>query len=84
MNGTRKRKSRTVRELGGEISAELNYAFVHPEEKIPWQLVEAAVDIIMRTLARRVGTTITMDEDFPVEPLPHRFPPEDEDEPADR
>ena len=68
-----------MRALAGEIAAELNYAFVHPEERIPWRMVEEVVDVVMRTLARRAGTTIVMDKDLPVDPLPHRFPPEDED-----
>jgi hypothetical protein len=52
---------------------------VHPNERVNWEVFEEMVDMITAVLARHAGTTIVMDEDLPVEPLPLRFPPEDDD-----
>lgn len=58
---------RTVRELCGEVFAELRTRF--PEEKVHWQVKSEIVDMVMGVLARHAGTRIEMDEDLPVEPL---------------
>ena len=62
-------QTRTVRELGGEIWAELTYAF---RDDIHWQTLDSAVDVIMGVLARHDGVTVMNDEDLPVTPLPER------------
>ncbi len=58
-------KTRTVRELGGEIWAELRRV-----EGIKWQDLNEAIDIVMAVLARYENTMIVNDKDLPVEPLP--------------
>lgn len=64
---------RTVRELGGEFAAELSGG---PVPELPLATHEAVIDLVMRVLARHCGSTIENDADFPVEPLPRRFPPD--------
>ena len=59
---------RTVRELGGEIWAEIEITF--GEAQISWQTKGELTDLIMGVLARHVGATIENDEGMPVEPLP--------------
>ena len=59
---------RTIRELGGELWAELS---PQPEEKVPRRARAAIVDILMGVLARHAGSVIENDRDLPVEPLPH-------------
>jgi hypothetical protein len=58
-------KTRTVRELGGEIWSELRGI-----EGVDWEDLNQAVDVIMGVLARHAGTTIMNDSDLPVAPLP--------------
>jgi len=60
-------KTKTIRELGGEIAAEL---FRLPESDLPWQTQHKIVDIVMDVLARHAGQSIENDEDLPVTPLP--------------
>lgn len=62
-----KTQRRTVRELGGEVFAELRDRF--PEEKVRWQVQSEIVDMVMGVLARHVGARIEKDKDLPVEPL---------------
>ncbi len=74
-------KMRTVRELGGEIWAELDYEWRNNQSTCPpsnWNTDAAIliVDIVMAVLARHTDTLIVMDEDLPVTPLPFRFPDE--------
>jgi hypothetical protein len=59
----------TVRELGGEIWAELSSL---PDAELPWQTKNRVVDLVMGVIARHVGAAIRNDEDLPVEPLPAR------------
>jgi hypothetical protein len=57
----------TVRELGGEIWAELSSL---PDGELPWQTADRIVDLVMGVIARHVGAAIRNDADLPVEPLP--------------
>lgn len=59
---------RTVRELGGEIWAEMEMAF--GESQISWKTKGELTDLIMGVLARHVGALIENDEGMPVEPMP--------------
>jgi hypothetical protein len=61
----RKRQTRTVRELGGEIWAEITMR----GEKEQKEFASATADIVMGVLARYDRHVILMDEDFPVVPL---------------
>ncbi|UJR79998.1 hypothetical protein [Sandaracinus amylolyticus] len=62
-------RSRSVRELGGEIWSELRRL---PESDLRWDVNEAVVDIVIGVLARHVGSMLLNDADLPVEPLPPR------------
>jgi hypothetical protein len=57
----------TVRELGGEIWAELSLV---PDAELPWKDKNRVVDVVMGVVARRVGMAIRNDPDLPVSPLP--------------
>jgi hypothetical protein len=57
----------SVRELGGEIWAELAS---FPDKELHWQTKNSIVDIIMGVMARHVGATLKNDPDLPVTPLP--------------
>jgi hypothetical protein len=59
----------TVRELGGEIWAELSSL---PDGELPWQSKNRVVDLVMGVIARHVGAAIRNDADLPVEPLSAR------------
>jgi hypothetical protein len=61
-------EAKTIRELGGEIAAEL---FRIPESELPWGTQSKIVDIVMGVLARHSGEVIKNDEDLPVAPLQH-------------
>jgi hypothetical protein len=61
-------KERTVRELGGEIWAELSYSF--SEDDINWEMRNAVVDLVMAVLARHIGVSLVNDGELPVTPLP--------------
>lgn len=63
--------SRTVRELGGEIWAELSRRI--PDDELGWQTKNQIVDLIMGVLARHIDCTIQNDTDLPVAPLPVDF-----------
>jgi hypothetical protein len=58
---------RTVRELGGEIWAEL---FSFPDAELHWQIKNRIVDVVMGVLARHEGAVIKNDPDLPVSRLP--------------
>ncbi len=58
----------TIRELGGEIWAELSLRV--PETQLSWRAKDAIVDVIMGVLARHEGARILNDRDLPVEVLP--------------
>lgn len=71
-------KQRTVRELSGEIWAEINHMIldgVEPftafEEDEQGKLLTACIELISGVLARYDSFSIVNDEYFPVEPLPH-------------
>ena len=66
-SGSSNQTHRTVRELGGEIWAELR---CFSEAELHWQIRNRVVDVVMGVLARHVGTEIRNDLDFPVSPLP--------------
>ena len=75
-------KSKTVRELSGEIWAELTQEINRGE---PTPLLSVSIeamnrigDIVMGVLARYGQFQILNDWDLPVEPLPREFPREDE------
>lgn len=62
------KSGRTVRELGGEIWAELSRGISNDE--LGWQEKSKVVDLVMGVLARHVGCVIENDPDLPVSPLP--------------
>ncbi len=70
-------KQRTVRELGGEVWAELQHCQWHdpssPLRDASNDAVQAFIDLTMGVLARHVGTVIENDRDLPVDPLPQKF-----------
>ena len=58
----------TVRELGGEIWAEMT---IHIDDQdLAVEVKHSLIDLITRVLARHVGERIENDLDLPVEPLP--------------
>jgi hypothetical protein len=63
------RRVRTVRELGGEIWAELSSI---PEGDLRWDVRNAIVDVVMGVLARYTGSVLEADPDLPVDPRPPR------------
>ena len=63
---------RTVRELGGEIWAELEYRV--PEFDCNWRVRGEIVDIVMAVLARHKDEIIRNDVGLPVQPLPEHSP----------
>ena len=71
------KKQRTVRELGGEIWAEISMEQdANPDSKIAeihFESVEELTEIIMAVLARHAGEVIVNDKDRPVTPLSHKF-----------
>lgn len=67
-SGTLGEGKRTVRELGGEIWAELRNRIA--EEEADWRAKTEIVDVIMGVLARHSGKRIENDPGLPVTPLP--------------
>jgi hypothetical protein len=65
---TKPKKSRTIRELGGEIWSELRSEI--SEEEANWEVKNRMVEIMMAVRARHAGAIIENDADLPVEPLP--------------
>ena len=59
--------TRTIRELGGEIYAELAREFA--ESELPWKVRCDIVDLVMAVLARHDGVVLQNDSDIPVLPL---------------
>jgi hypothetical protein len=59
--------SRTVRELGGAIWAELSTRI--PNDELDWRMTERMMDIVLGVLARHLGKVIADDSDLPVRPL---------------
>jgi hypothetical protein len=66
-----KQQRRTVREIGGELWAELSSL---PVDQLPWQTRDVVVDIVMGVLARHGGNVLENDRDVPVDPLPRTDP----------
>lgn len=70
-------KEKTVRELGGEIWAEItqlqNSTVSNSLSKLDWEASQEICDLVMGVLARHIGSTITNDEDLPVSPLEKKF-----------
>jgi hypothetical protein len=64
---------RTIREIGGELAAELGAVF--SDEQIDWRTKEQVLDLVLGVLARHAGSTLANDEDLPVEPRPVSPPP---------
>jgi hypothetical protein len=64
--------SPSIRELGGEIWAELKSEF--PDERLNWKVSNEVVDLIMGVLARHVGSSLVNDDDFPVIARPKAKP----------
>jgi hypothetical protein len=62
------KRSRTIRQLGGEIWIELQA--VVPEPEADWRTWDTIIEVVMAVLARHAGTTIENDHDLPVTPLP--------------
>ncbi len=73
-------KQKSVRELGGEIWAEIGMEQrAIPDSRIAgidWETVGELSDFIMSVLARHAGAVIVNDEDRPVTPRPYRHDPE--------
>ncbi len=63
-----KQEVRTVRELSGEIWAEVQSRFSN--EEIDWRVQGRLADVVMGILARHAGKVIENDRDLPVLPLP--------------
>lgn len=61
-------RTRTIRELGGEIWAEMNNRV--SESEANFEVKNRIVDIAMGVLARYAGAVLENDEGLPVEPLP--------------
>jgi hypothetical protein len=59
---------RTIRELGGEIWAELEKRI--PDHRADWRTRGSIVDVVMGVLAAHAGEMIENDVDLPVETLP--------------
>ncbi len=72
MRQTDQRKTRTVRELGGEYWAEISRRV--SEEEVGWEAKGRLVEILLGVLARHEGAVIQNDEDLPVEPLDGTLP----------
>jgi hypothetical protein len=69
-------KERSVRELSGEIWAELHAVIDSRRDRgdhifgsLDCQSIDAAVDVITGVLARNTGKTIVADDDQPTTPL---------------
>lgn len=62
-------KNRTVRELGGEVWAEINMHYLREKKKLDIDELQLFIDFTMQVLARHVGKKILNDKDFPVTPL---------------
>jgi hypothetical protein len=60
--------SRSVRELGGEIWAELSTRI--DDRRADWKTKNEVVDVVMGVLARHAGKVLVNDEGMPVAPLP--------------
>lgn len=70
-------KQKSVRELGGEIWAELNYecgSEVSPLSHIDYVTLDQLTDFVMSILARHIDTVIVNDEGLEVEPRPRSNP----------
>ena len=70
-------KRKSIRELGGEIDAELSYRGESPLgdgsiKGLDHKLKGEVVDLVMAVLARHDGAKVFNDRDIPVEPLPER------------
>ncbi len=72
-------KSRTVRELGGEISAKIyteqDLLLARDDnslKNLDYLTLNKVIDLMMSVLARHTKTVIVNDQDFPVVPLPER------------
>jgi hypothetical protein len=59
----------TVRELGGEIWAELSS---FSDEELHWETKSKIVHVVMGVIARHAGAVVKNDPDLPVAPLPAR------------
>ena len=68
-------KQKSVRELGGEIWAEIEMEQrANPHSRIAgigWETVSELSDFVMSVLARHAGAVIVNDEDRPVTPRPY-------------
>jgi len=67
----------TVRELSGEIWAEVTHERLNMEtdrfNNLDQDAWTAVVDIVIGVIARHVGKTIAVDVDYPAEALPDRI-----------
>jgi len=66
-------KKKTVRELGGEVWAEITQRQNGTDDSlisdIDFRVTQELSDLVMGVLARHAGSTIINDEDLPVTPL---------------
>lgn len=66
-------KQRTIRELGGEVWAEISTRRHHGHIKLKdlqQEALDEIMDLLVGVLARYKGVQIEDDEDLPVTPLP--------------
>jgi hypothetical protein len=66
---------RTIREVGGEIAAEITIRLrdpQHPLAQMDGRHKETIIDVVMGVLARHAGAKIVNDEGLPVAPLPKK------------
>ena len=70
MNSSEKRTVVTVRELAGELWAEITMAL--NEEELPVSVKHRLVDLSLGLFARFSGCRLENDDGLPVAPLPER------------
>lgn len=70
-------KTRTVRELSGEIWGEIMNYYTRANKKPNVDDLEVFIDTTLGVLARYCGATIENDENLPVQPLAPSFEEED-------
>ena len=70
-------KQKTIRELGGEIWAEIAQLQNDADDsligKTDFRVAQELSDLVMGVLARHEGSVIVNDRDLPVKPLRHKF-----------